>query len=59
MSKPIVLKISPPPSFSKRGNYLPFAAGPRGPLARRVKGGEEEFGLGWLTGLPARSKIGL
>jgi hypothetical protein len=29
----------PFPLFFKEGEFLPFAAGPRGPLARRIKGG--------------------
>jgi hypothetical protein len=35
----------PQPLFAKEGKFLPFAAGPRGPLARRVKGGKEGFSL--------------
>ena len=33
----------PTPLFAKEGSFLPSAAGPRGPLARRVKGREEGF----------------
>jgi len=35
----------PQPLFAKEGKFLPFAAGQRGPLARRVKGGKEGFSL--------------
>jgi len=42
----------------QRGEFLPFAAGPRGPLARRVKGGKEGFSLQRLQNHGLRGNFG-